>query len=84
MSSINCHYTFNYSQPSGYRLSHDSVFLARSVHEHLAEVNLNNTKALDICSGSGIIGLDFLFHRREAGKDIPDSFDFLEVQNDYF
>lgn len=84
MSSINTHYTFNYSQPSEYRLSHDSVFLSRNVYEHLGNKDLNNTRALDICAGVGIVGMDFLFHRRAANKNVPASFDFLEVQNIYF
>ena len=84
MSSINDHYTFSYSQPSEYRLSHDSVFLSRNVYECLGDVDLNSTRALDICAGSGIVGMDFLFHRRAANKNVPAFFDFLEVQNIYY
>lgn len=84
MSSINTHYTFNYSQPTEYRLSHDSVFLSRNVYEHIGDLDLNNARALDICAGSGIVGMDFLFHRRAANKNVPASFDFLEVQNIYY
>lgn len=83
MSTINPHYTFNYSQPPEYHFSHDSVFLSRRIFEHLGDTNLENRRALDICSGSGIVGMDFLFHRREAGQSTPASFDFLEIQEDY-
>ena len=83
MASINSHFTFNYSQPEEYRLSHDSVFLAREIFERLSALDLAGKRGLDICAGSGIVGLDFLFHRRAAGQSVPDFFDFLEVQEIY-
>lgn len=83
MSSINTHYTLNYSQPEEYRLSHDSVFLARQVYEQLCDVNLAGTRVLDICAGSGVVGMDFLYHRRNSKQTLPEVFDFLEVQNIY-
>ena len=83
MSSINPHYTFNYSQPEEYHFSHDSVFLSRRIFEQMSDVNLKDTRALDICSGSGIVGMDFLFHRRQAGQSLPGQFDFLEIQDEY-
>jgi tRNA1Val (adenine37-N6)-methyltransferase len=81
MSSINEHYTFSYSQPEAYRFSHDSVFLARQVFERTRGRSF--TRALDLCAGCGIVGLDYLFHRREAGLALPAQFDFLEVQDEY-
>ncbi len=83
MSSINPHYTFNYSQPDEYHFSHDSVFLSRRIFEHLSDVDLTSFRGLDICSGSGIVGMDLLFHRREAGQSMPTSFDFMEIQDAY-
>ncbi len=83
MSSINPHYTFNYSQPEEYRLSHDSVFLARQVFERLEGLDLSTSTALDICAGAGVVGMDFLYHRREAQQTVPAVFDFLEVQEVY-
>ncbi len=83
MSSVNLHYTFNYSQPEEYRLSHDSVFLARHVFEKMMDVDLSQAMALDICAGAGVVGMDFLFHRREALQSLPSSFDFLEIQDVY-
>lgn len=83
MSSINPHYTFNYSQPEEYRLSHDSVFLSRQVFEKLRGVDLSQATALDICAGAGVVGMDFLFHRRAENQTVPISFDFLEIQDIY-
>lgn len=83
MSSINPHFTFNYSQPEEYRFSHDSVFLARRVFELLQPSDLEGLRGLDLCSGCGIIGLDFLFHCQKEWQKTPHSFDFLEVQNVY-
>lgn len=83
MSTINPHYTFNYSQPKEYHFSHDSVFLSRRIFECLTDLNLGQTRALDICSGSGIVGMDFLFHRRAANQSTPAHFDFLEIQEAY-
>jgi tRNA1Val (adenine37-N6)-methyltransferase len=83
MSTVNPHYTFNYSQPEEYHFSHDSVFLSRRIFEHLAETDLTGFRALDICSGSGVVGMDFLFHRHKEGQTTPASFDFLEIQDAY-
>lgn len=85
MSTINPHYTFHYSQPDAYRFSHDSVFMARQVFEFLrAEgAEISQWHCLDLCSGTGVIGLDFLFHWREAGLRLPQRFDFLDVQEIY-
>lgn len=83
MSSINSHYTFNYSQPSEYRLSHDSVFLAQKIFENTIDRDFSSSRALDICAGAGVVGMDFLFHRRAANLSVPAVFDFLEVQEIY-
>lgn len=83
MSSINAHYTFKYSQPEGYRFSHDSVFLARRVFE-LEHTNLSrDLRLLDLCCGCGVVGLDFLFHARLSGQPLPQHCDFLDVQDVY-
>lgn len=83
MTSVNPHYTFNYSQPEAYRFSHDSVFLAREVFELTRDLNFEKSQVLDLCSGSGIVGLDFLFHRAKASLTLPAQTDFLEVQDVY-
>ncbi len=83
MSSINHHYTFNYSQPDEYRFSHDSVFLARRVFELTQPTELATLRALDLCSGCGIIGLDFIFHGLKEFGLAPVSMDFMEIQEIY-
>ena len=83
MSSINPHYTFQYSQPEEYRFSHDSVFLARRVFE-LERNHINRElRVLDLCAGCGIIGLDFLFHCQKELCLTPVQCDFLEIQSVY-
>ena len=79
MSSINPHYTFNYSQPKGYRFSHDSVFLARRAFELERENVRDDWRILDLCAGCGIVGLDFMFHCRQNVERV----DFLEIQDEY-
>lgn len=83
MSTVNQYPTFHYSQPQEYRLSHDSVFLARQIHENLVKTDLKQTRCLDICSGAGVVGMDFLFHRRTSQLSLPSQFDFLDVQEVY-
>lgn len=82
MSSVNPYFTFNYTQPDEYHFSHDSVFLARKAFE-LATGDLSTWRGLDLCSGCGIVGLDFLFHRKQSKQTMPAQFDFLEVQDIY-
>lgn len=83
MSSINPHFTFNYSQPEEYRFSHDSVFLARRVFEMYQKKNTEHLHGLDLCSGCGVVGLDFLFHLRNFSPNGFVRFDFMEVQEIY-
>lgn len=83
MSSINAHYTFNYSQPDEYRFSHDSVFLARRAYEILKKSNRWPVSGLDLCAGCGIVGLDFLFHLHYESQPLPMKFDFIEIQQIY-
>jgi tRNA1Val (adenine37-N6)-methyltransferase len=83
LSSINLFPTFEYSQPDEYHFSHDSVFLARRVFEFLRDKNIDPNTALDLCAGSGVIGLDLLFYLRAVGRNRPQVFDFLDVQCQY-
>ena len=83
MTSINHFFTMNYDQPSGYHFSHDSVFFARKVFELVVSQKLPTTHILDLCSGCGIIGLDFLFHLTKNKLEIPRQADFVEVQDIY-
>ncbi|MES2803816.1 MAG: methyltransferase [Bdellovibrionota bacterium] len=83
MSSINKYPTFQYSQPSDYHFSHDSVFLAREVFErHSDQLTQPEIKVLDLCAGCGIVGMDLLFHQLKE-KSFNGEADFLEVQEIY-
>lgn len=82
-TSINPHYTLQYSQPAEYRLSHDSVFLARQVFEKLQPEEISKLEVLDICAGCGVIGMDLLFHAMTNYGCSPLSIDFVEVQECY-
>jgi tRNA1Val (adenine37-N6)-methyltransferase len=56
--------------------------MARRVYEDLVERKSQVRKALDLCSGCGIIGLDFIFHSKNS-VGVIETFDFMEVQNEY-
>ncbi len=86
MTSINPFYTFQYDQPKEYHFSHDSVFLARDVFEIIESKGLIVKHALDLCSGCGVVGLDFLFHLKNSLRmenKLPEQMDFIEVQTVY-
>lgn len=84
MSSINSYFTMQYSQPEEYHFSHDSVFLARYVFEWVRQnTNFQFQSVADLCSGCGIVGLDFLIHLYQNKMKLPDAIDFVEVQNTY-
>lgn len=73
-----------YSQPEEYHFSHDSVFLARYVFEWIQKkANFQLLSAADFCSGCGVVGLDFLIHLHQNKMKLPDSVDFIEVQDIY-
>ena len=72
-------YTYDYFQPTEYRFSLDSVFLAQSVASLIQhEKGLHDWKCLDLCAGCGIIGFELSLHSPSLKH-----FDFLEVQNVY-
>lgn len=87
MTSVNLYPTFAYEQPSEYRFSHDSVFLARWVYEFLArtqsKAEIQELRVLDLCAGCGVIGLDLTFHLQKELGISPSQIDFLEVQESY-
>lgn len=79
MSKINEIYSYSYSQPEAYRFSLDSVFLAQSVAKTIHPNKIpEDFRALDLCAGCGVIGLELNFHLPQI-KNI----DFLEVQEIY-
>ncbi len=70
-----------YSQPPGYRFSHDSVELAQRIAAFLRQLAGDSSEplqVLDVCSGSGVVGLEVA---RYAGRAL--SIDFNEIQPDY-
>lgn len=72
-------YTYNYSQPSEYHFSLDSVELPfRISQRYLAKRNTTPISVLDLCSGCGIIGLEFQHFFSHVS-----SIDFVEVQSVY-
>ena len=75
-------YTISYSQPAEYHFSLDSVFLPQRIDKWLEEKKIRPQNVADMCSGSGVVGLELLFHlchRQSAPKKI----DFIEIQNGY-
>ncbi len=83
MTSINPHPTMKYDQPEDYHFSHDSIFLARRVFELVQDNQLKINRVLDLCSGCGIVGIDFIFHLKKAQFTPPQHVDFLEIQEIY-
>lgn len=83
MSSINRYPTFQYSQPEAYHFSHDSVFMARDVFERVRPTLWPSIRALDLCAGVGIIGLDLLYHVYQEYALAPREFDFIDIQEVY-
>jgi len=73
-------FTYEYSQPSAYRFSLDSVYLAKKVAKLYRTKNIewDKLKVLDLCSGCGVIGFEFLFFSPECR-----ALDFIEVQASY-
>lgn len=72
-------YTYDYFQPEEYKFSLDSVFLAQKVAKLIENVpEVSNWKALDLCAGCGIIGLELSLHTKSLIN-----IDFLEVQEIY-
>lgn len=75
----NLQYSYEYSQPKGYRFSLDSVFLAQKVAEKLKfSPDLEKMNVLDLCSGCGVVGLELHFHLNTLRN-----IDFLEIQEIY-
>jgi tRNA1(Val) A37 N6-methylase TrmN6 len=58
--------------------------MSRFLFEHLKDRDLSRSQILDVCSGCGVIGLDFLFHQLNEGRRAPEKLDFLEIQEVFF
>jgi tRNA1(Val) A37 N6-methylase TrmN6 len=66
----------NYSQPDFYKFNSDSIELINYALEELCD--LTDISVLDICSGCGIIGIEFSFHHKSVRN-----LTLIELQNDY-
>ncbi len=67
---------WDYSQPDFYHFSEDSIRLAELVVNSIDQ-NGAHLKALDLCAGCGVIGIEIM----NARKNI--SFDFCELQKEF-
>ena len=76
-------YTISYSQPSEYRFSLDSIFLAQKVNDWLIQHHQDPQKIADVCAGCGVVGLELLFHLKKRMAVDPTTIHFIEVQADY-
>lgn len=83
MTTVNPYFTMNYAQPGEYNFSHDSVFLARLAFDYVLKNQIDVQNVLDLCSGCGVVGLDFLFHLKTNSWATPSLIDFLEIQSVY-
>lgn len=61
-------FTFNYSQPDDYHFCLDSVLLPKMVAEQTSSSLTDDAVVMDLGSGCGVIGLEFLFHQPRVGK----------------
>jgi len=68
----------NYYQPKFYKFTEDSVLLAKYVSSKIKNGEIHPTKALDLCSGCGVVGLEIL---QEIRVEVP--FTFCELQESY-
>lgn len=69
-------FTYKYSQPDSYHFSLDSIELAKQVSQ-VVKVD-SNSRILDLCAGSGVIGFELAFHRPELRN-----IDFVDVQSEW-
>jgi tRNA1Val (adenine37-N6)-methyltransferase len=72
-------FTYQYSQPSEYRFSMDSVEMAFRLGMESRERQLARPlRVLDLCAGCGVLGFEFHFFERRI-----EFVDFVEVQEEY-
>ncbi len=75
----NSKFTYDYHQPDEYHFSLDSVLLAKNVaHDLRHHDSLDQLKIMDLCAGTGIIGLELFYHLKNI-----EHLHFLEIQNVY-
>lgn len=80
-------FTYNYSQPSEYRFSIDSIEMPWEVAQYLkgrlsaneiAYEQIEKWNCLDLCAGCGVLGFELNFHIPQLHK-----IDFVEIQSQY-
>ena len=67
---------WDYNQPDFYHFSDDSVWLAKAVSQVLKNEDTFDFKALDLCAGCGVVGIEIIF---DLTKSLY--FDFIELQS---
>lgn len=72
-------FTYNYSQPSEYLFSLDSVELPWRVAQELQGKPGSQLKVLDLCAGCGVMGFELKYWCPELRH-----IDFIEVQSEYW
>lgn len=76
---LNKIYTINYSQPSDYKFSLDSILTPQKISDFLKTIDLKAPLSLlDLCCGSGVMGLELQFHFPYFKK-----IDFVDIQQIY-
>jgi tRNA1Val (adenine37-N6)-methyltransferase len=76
---INKIFTINYSQPSEYKFSLDSILTPQKISDYLKKLNYKSPLSLlDLCAGSGVMGLELQFHFPYFS-----CVDFVEIQSAY-
>ena len=75
----------NYSQPSFYRFSDDSIWLAHTIahkiNGHCNSQTMRSLKVLDLCAGCGVVGIEFLSQINQLNSF--QQITFLELQADF-
>ena len=78
-SHDNRNFTYQYRQPAEYHFCQDSVIMPRWVAEDLRDIAVGpEFRALDVCAGCGVIGLELAFHERRLKR-----IDFVEIQSEF-
>lgn len=73
----------DYSQPSFYRFSRDSIELANEVADYINFHELVIDKVADYCCGSGVIALEILQKVEQVFSSSIKEVSFVEIQDDY-
>ena len=74
----------DYFQPDFYHFTEDSIILAKQAVERIAfKFNGKKIKAIDLCAGCGVIGLEVLQKSYEYNMATIIDMDFCELQSDF-